>query len=92
MALTAVEFGVRGAVVALFMVVCALLLRHATVHRAAHLGAAISAAGAAYAISTAPLFSNLSFGWSSPFIALAVGRCSHRSFGRASETTRRWKR
>ncbi|WP_338691320.1 helix-turn-helix domain-containing protein [Bradyrhizobium sp. 26S5] len=74
MALTALELGLRGAVVALFLVVCAvLLLRYAAVNRAASLGAAMGAAGAAYAISTAPFFPAASFGWSSPFIALAMG-------------------
>lgn len=73
MAMTALELGLRGAVVALFLVVCAvLLLRYATVHRAAHLGAAMGVAGAAYAISTAPFFPASSFGWSSPFIAFAM--------------------
>ncbi|WP_050403211.1 AraC family transcriptional regulator [Bradyrhizobium embrapense] len=74
MAMTALELGLRGAVVALFLVVCAvLLLRYAAVHRAAHLGAAMGVAGAAYAITTAPFFPASSFGWSSPFIALAMG-------------------
>ncbi|MBR0899773.1 helix-turn-helix transcriptional regulator [Bradyrhizobium tropiciagri] len=72
--MTALELGLRGAVVALFLVVCAvLLLRYAAVHRAAHLGAAMGVAGAAYAISTAPFFPASSFGWSSPFIAFAMG-------------------
>ncbi len=74
MAMTALELGLRGAVVALFLVVCAmLLLRYAAVHRAASLGAAMGAAGAAYAITTAPFFPASSFGWSSPFIAFAMG-------------------
>ncbi|UGY16553.1 AraC family transcriptional regulator [Bradyrhizobium septentrionale] len=74
MALTALELGLRGAVVALFLVVCAvLLLRYAAVNRAASLGAAMGAAGAAYAISTAPFFPAASFGWSSPFVAFAMG-------------------
>ncbi|GKQ54827.1 AraC family transcriptional regulator [Bradyrhizobium sp. Ce-3] len=74
MAMTALELGLRGAVVALFLVVCAvLLLRHAAVHRAANLGAAMGVAGAAYAISTAPFFPATSFGWSSPFVAFAMG-------------------
>jgi AraC-like DNA-binding protein len=72
MALTALELGLRGAVVALFLVVCAvLLLRYAAVHRAASLGAAMGAAGAAYAITTAPFFPATSFG-SSPFVAFAM--------------------
>lgn len=74
MAMTALELGLRGAVVALFLVVCAvLLLRTAAVHRAANLGAAMGVAGAAYAISTAPFFPASSFGWSSPIVALAMG-------------------
>ena len=74
MAMTALELGLRGAVVALFLVVCAvLLLRYTAVHRAANLGAALGVAGAAYAISTAPFFPLGSFGWNSPFIALAMG-------------------
>ncbi|MHC2332610.1 AraC family transcriptional regulator [Bradyrhizobium sp. USDA 4454] len=73
MAMTALELGLRGAVVALFLVVCAvLLLRYAAVHRAAHLGAAMGVAGAAYAISTAPFFPASSFGWSSPVVVFAV--------------------
>ncbi|MTV15658.1 MULTISPECIES: helix-turn-helix domain-containing protein [Bradyrhizobium] len=74
MAMTALELGLRGAVVALFLVACAvLLLRYAAVHRAAYLGAAMGVAGAAYAISTAPFFPASSFGWSSPFVAFAMG-------------------
>ncbi len=74
MAMTALELGLRGAVVALFLVVCAvLLLRYAAVNRAASLGAAMGAAGAAYAITTAPFFPASSFGWSSPFVAFAMG-------------------
>lgn len=74
MALTALDLGLRGAVVGLFLVVCAvLLLRTAAVHRAANLGAALGVAGAAYAISTAPFFPLWTFGWNSPFIALAMG-------------------
>lgn len=73
MALTALDLGLRGAAVGLFLVVCAvLLLRHASVHRAASLGAAMGISGAAYAISTAPFFPTWSFGWSSPFVALAM--------------------
>jgi hypothetical protein len=73
MALTALDIGLRGAVVGLFLVVCAmLLLRYPTVHRAASLGAAMGVAGAAYAISTAPFFPTWSFGWSSPFVALGM--------------------
>jgi hypothetical protein len=46
MALTALDLGLRGAVVGLFLVVCAvLLLRYTTVHRAASLGAALGVAG-----------------------------------------------
>ncbi|WP_159450504.1 AraC family transcriptional regulator [Bradyrhizobium mercantei] len=72
--MTALELGLRGAVVALFLVVCAvLLLRYTAVHRAAYLGAAMGVAGAAYAISTAPFFPASSFGWSSPFVAFAMG-------------------
>ncbi|QPF83316.1 AraC family transcriptional regulator [Bradyrhizobium genosp. L] len=73
MALTALDLGLRGAVVGLFLVVCAvLLLRYTAVHRAASLGAALGVAGAAYAISTAPFFPTWSFGWSSPFVALGM--------------------
>ncbi|MBR0795067.1 helix-turn-helix transcriptional regulator [Bradyrhizobium jicamae] len=73
MALTALDLGLRGAVVGLFLVVCAvLLLRYTTVHRAASLGAAMGVAGAAYAISTAPFFPTWSFGWSTPFVALGM--------------------
>ena len=73
MALTALDLGLRGAVVGLFLVVCAvLLLRYTTVHRAASLGAAMGVAGAAYAVSTAPLLPTWSFGWSSPFVGLGM--------------------
>ena len=73
MALTALDLGLRGAVVGLFLVSCAvLLLRYTTVHRAASLGAAMGVAGAAYTISTAPFFPTWSFGWSSPFVALGM--------------------
>ncbi|WP_315766316.1 MULTISPECIES: helix-turn-helix domain-containing protein [unclassified Bradyrhizobium] len=73
MALTALDLGLRGAVVGLSLVVCAvLLLRYTTVHRAASLGAAMGMAGAAYAVSTAPFFPTWSFGWSSPFVALGM--------------------
>jgi len=73
MALTALDLGLRGAVVGLFLVVCAvLLLRYTMVHRGASLGAAMGVAGAAYAISTAPFFPTWSFGWSSPFVALGM--------------------
>ena len=73
MALTALDLGLRGAVVGLFLVVCAvLLLRYTTVHRAAGLGAAMGVTGAAYAISTAPFFPTWSFGWASPLVALGM--------------------
>lgn len=73
MAMTALDLGLRGAVVGLFLVVCAvLLLRYTQVHRGASLGAAMGVAGAAYAISTAPFFPTWSFGWSSPFVALGM--------------------
>ncbi|MHC2439683.1 AraC-like DNA-binding protein [Bradyrhizobium sp. USDA 4451] len=74
MAMMALELGLRGAVVALFLVACAvLLLRYAAVHRAANLGATMGVAGAAYAISTAPFFPASTFGWSSPIVAFAMG-------------------
>ena len=73
MALTALDLGVRGAVVGLLLLVCVVLLRSALVRPAANLGVAMGVAGAAYAISTAPFFPISSFGWNSPFIALAMG-------------------
>jgi len=73
MALTALDLGLRGAVVGLFLVVCAVLLRSTLVRPAASLGAALGIAGAAYAISTAPFFPKWSFGWNSPFVLLAMG-------------------
>lgn len=73
MASMALDLGLRGAVVGLFLVVCAGLLRTSAVRRAANLGIALGVAGAAYAISTAPFFPMWSFGWNSPFIALAMG-------------------
>jgi AraC-like DNA-binding protein len=73
MGLTALDLGLRGAVVGLFLVTCAvLLLRTTAVHRAAGLGAAMGVAGAAYAVSTAPFFPTWSFGWSSPIVALGM--------------------
>ena len=73
MALTALDLGLRGAVVGLFLVVCAVLLRSTLVRPAANLGAALGVAGAAYAISTAPFFPRWSFGWNSPILVLAMG-------------------
>jgi AraC-like DNA-binding protein len=73
MALTALELGLRGAVVGLFLVVCVVLLRSTLVRPAASLGTAMAVAGAAYAISTAPFFPLDSFGWNSPLVALAMG-------------------
>lgn len=73
MALTALDLGLRGAVVGLFLLVCAVLLRSTLVRPAANLGAAFCAAGAAYAVSTAPFFPMWSFGWNSPLVALAMG-------------------
>jgi AraC-like DNA-binding protein len=73
MALTAFDLGLRGAVVGLFLVVCVVLLRSTVARPAANLGAAMGVAGAAYAISTAPFFPMWSFGWNSPFVALAMG-------------------
>jgi AraC-like DNA-binding protein len=73
MALTALDLGLRGAVVGLFLVVCVVLLRSATFRLTANLGVAMGVAGTAYAISTAPFFPTWSFGWHSPFVALAMG-------------------
>jgi AraC-like DNA-binding protein len=73
MASMALDLGLRGAVVGLFLVVCAGLLRSMAARRAANLGIALGVAGAAYAISTAPFFPTSSFGWNSPFVALATG-------------------
>jgi AraC-like DNA-binding protein len=73
MALTALDLGLRGAVVGLFLLVCAVLLRSTLVRPAANLGAALGVAGAAYAVSTAPFFPMWSFGWNSPLVALAMG-------------------
>jgi AraC-like DNA-binding protein len=73
MASMALDLGLRGAVVGLFLVVCVALLRTSAVRRAANLGIALGLAGAAYAISTAPFFPTSSFGWNSPLVALAMG-------------------
>ncbi|HLG84420.1 MAG TPA: helix-turn-helix domain-containing protein [Bradyrhizobium sp.] len=73
MALTALDLGLRGAVVGLFLVVCLVLLRSTLARPAASLGAAMCVGGAAYAISTAPFFPMWSFGWNSPVVALAMG-------------------
>jgi AraC-like DNA-binding protein len=72
MALTALDLGLRGAVVGLFLVVCVVLLRSTAARPAANLGIAMGVSGAAYAISTAPFFPMWSFGWNSPVIALAM--------------------
>jgi AraC-like DNA-binding protein len=73
MALTAIDLGLRGAVVGLFLVVCLVLLRFTAFRLAANLGVAMGVTGAAYAISTAPFFPMWSFGWSSPFVLLGMG-------------------
>jgi hypothetical protein len=73
MAAMALDLGLRGAAVGLFLVVCLALLRHTAVSLAAKLGIAMGVAGAAFAISTAPFFPIWSFGWNSPFIMLAMG-------------------
>ena len=69
----ALDLGLRGLAVGLFLVVCAVLLRWAPLRLAPRLGAAMGVAGAAYAISTAPFFPMGSFGWNSPFVVLSMG-------------------
>ena len=62
MASTALDLGLRGVAVGLFLVICAVILRHTPFRLAARLGVAMGVAGAAYAISTAPFFPMGSFG------------------------------
>ena len=73
MASTAFDLGLRGVAVGLFLVICIVLLRCAPLRLAARLALAMSVAGAAYAISTAPFFPTGAFGWNSPFVVLSVG-------------------
>jgi AraC-like DNA-binding protein len=73
MASTALDLGLRGVAVGLFLVICIVLLRCAPLRVAARLALAMSVAGAAYAISTAPFFPMGSFGWNSPFVVLSMG-------------------
>src|SRR2546421_931132 len=73
MASTAFDLGLRGVAVGLFLVICIVLLRCAPLRLAARLALAMSVAGAAYAISTAPFFPMGSFGWNSPFVVLSMG-------------------
>src|SRR4051794_38541349 len=73
MASTALDLGLRGVAVGLFFVICIVLLRCAPLRVAARLALAMSVAGAAYAISTAPFFPMGSFGWNSPFVVLSMG-------------------
>ena len=73
MASTAFDLGLRGVAVGLFLVICIVLLRCAPLRLAARLALAMSVAGAAYAISTAPFFPTGAFGWNSPFVVLSMG-------------------
>ena len=73
MASTALDLGLRGVAVGLFLVICAVILRHTPFRLAARLGVAMGVAGAAYAISTAPFFPMGSFGWNSPLLVLSMG-------------------
>jgi AraC-like DNA-binding protein len=74
MALTALDFGFRGAAVGLVLMVCALLLRRDRPFRMlTTLRVALGAAAAAYAISTAPFFPLGSFGWNAPLVILYTG-------------------
>ena len=74
MASIALDLGLRGVAVGLFLLICAVvLLRDAPFRPAARLGGAMGVAGAAYAISTAPFFPMWSFGWNPPFVVLSMG-------------------
>lgn len=73
MASTALDLGLRGVAVGLFLVICAVMLRHAPFRLAARLGVAMGVAGTAYAISTAPFFPMGTFGWNSPLVVLSMG-------------------
>jgi len=73
MALTALDFGLRGAAIGLALMVCALLLRDWPFRTLTILRVAMGAAGIAYAISTAPFFPLGSFGWNAPLVMLFTG-------------------
>ena len=73
MASIALDLGLRGAAVGLFLVICAVLLRSGPFRLAARLGVAMAVAGGADAISTAPFFPMGSFGWNSPLVVLSMG-------------------
>jgi AraC-like DNA-binding protein len=73
MALTALDFGLRGAVVGLALLVCALLLRDGPFRTLTMLRVALGVAAVAYAISTAPFFPLGSFGWNAPLVMLFTG-------------------
>lgn len=73
MALTALDFGLRGAAIGLALMVCALLLRDWPFRTLTILRVAMGAAGIAYAISTAPSFPLGSFGWNAPLVILFTG-------------------
>jgi len=73
MALTALDFGLRGAAVGLALMVCALLLRGWPFRTLTTLRIAMGAAGIAYAISTAPFVPVGSFGWNAPLVILFTG-------------------
>jgi AraC-like DNA-binding protein len=73
MALTALDLGLRGAAVGLILMICAVLLHNWPFGARAALRVALGAAGAAYAISTAPFFPLGSFGWNAPLVILYTG-------------------
>ena len=66
---TALDLGLRGAAAGLFLMIVAVLLRSRPLITMGWLGAAMSAAGAAYMIVTAPFVPKLAFWWALPFMA-----------------------
>ncbi|HWX57669.1 hypothetical protein [Bradyrhizobium sp.] len=73
MASTALDFGLRAAVIGLALLVCALLLMDWPFRTLTTLRVALGAAAVAYAISTAPYFPLGSFGWNAPLVILFTG-------------------
>ena len=66
--LMALDLGVRGAAAGLFLMIVIVLLRIRPVNAIIVLSMALAAAGAAYAIVTAPFFPKQWMGWSLPIM------------------------
>ena len=69
MGITALDLGLRGATAGIFLMMLAVLLRTRPLATIRWLGAAMSAAGAAYMIVTAPFVPKLALWWTIPFLA-----------------------